>query len=226
MKKIIISLSAITTLLFTGCFIDSDTATVRINLGNIPVTKVEKKPLMDRLLMFFAKEAVAQSNPVALGVIAVHIGAIDSNNQLLAKKTINIGNYPADNIVELNVPARNNVTIIVLGENESQRAGYYGYNTAELNAGETVEMIISIEEAVWGYYAKQISTPSYSPHIISWESAGVPVRYVLVDDYSDEVLYKGDGTEVNVEGSSSSYIFYVEFYMFNLTTAEFYYSDV
>ena len=131
-----------------------------------------------------------------------------------------------DNIVEFNVPARNNITIIVLGENESQKAGYYGYNSADLNAGETVEMTILIEEAVWGFDGKQISTPSYSPHTISWESAGIHVRYVLIDDSSDEVLYNGFGTEANVEGSSGSYIFYVEFEMLNLTTAEFYYSDV
>ncbi len=62
MKKIIISLSAITALLFTGCFVDSDTATVRINLGNLPVAKVEKKSLIDRFLMIFSREAVAQSN--------------------------------------------------------------------------------------------------------------------------------------------------------------------
>lgn len=227
MKKTIISLLAITSLLFTGCFIDSDTATVRINLGNLPIAKVEKKSLIDKFLLIFAKEAVAQSTPPPVEITAVHLAAFDSNKQILAKKTITIGNYPADNIVEFDVPARNNITILVLGENGSQRAGYYGYDAADLNAGETVEMTIHIEAAVWGYFPnKLISTPSnFSPHIISWESAGIPVRYVLIDDYSDEVLYRGYGTEANVDDSSGSYIFYVEFEMFNLKTAEFNYYD-
>jgi len=147
MKKIIIASAAASVLFFTGCFIDSDTATVRINLGNIPVAKVEKKSLIDRFLMVFAKEAVAQEMPG--DIIAVHLGAFDSNNQLLAKKSINVtaGEYPENNIVSFDVPARGGVTIVVLGEREFQyednlfryEISYYGKNEIPLNltAGET-----------------------------------------------------------------------------------------
>lgn len=145
MKKIIIASAATSVLFFTGCFIDSDTATVRINLGNIPVAKVEKKSLIDRFLMVFAKEAVAQ---VPSEIIAVHLGAFDSNNQLLAKKSINVSaeEYPENNIVSFDVPARSGVTIVVLGEEDLmptaniQQISYYGKNDVPLNltAGTTI----------------------------------------------------------------------------------------
>ena len=153
MKKIIISLAAASLLVFSGCFIDSDTATVRINLGNIPVAKVEKKSLIDRFLMIFAKEAVAQEMPG--DIIAVHLGAFDSNNQLLAKKSINVsaGEYPADNVVSFDVPARSGVTIVVLGERFIDEIAlindisHYGKNEVplDLTAGVTETIIVNMQ---------------------------------------------------------------------------------
>lgn len=152
MKKIIISLAAASVLLFTGCFIDSDTATVRINLGNIPVAKVEKKSFIDRFLMIFAKEAVAQSHPYDETVVAVHIGAFDANNQLLAKKSINTHQVTIGEYVEFDVPARNGVTIVVLGEVEvfgpadsEYLISYYG-NSSQLNltAGTTETVFVEM----------------------------------------------------------------------------------
>jgi hypothetical protein len=112
MKKIIISLAAASMFVFSGCFIDSDTATVRINLGNIPVAKVEKKALIDRFLMIFAKEAVAQSHPIDLGISEINFKVFEGNS-LLLEKNILISEYPADNIVELTVPAGTNRVIMI-----------------------------------------------------------------------------------------------------------------
>ncbi len=148
MKKIIISL--ITTsifasiFLFTGCFTDSDTATVKINLGNIPISKtakVKKKSLIDRFLMFFAKEAVAQP----IDVMVVHLGAFDANNRLLAKKSITAmrdGEPVPVNTVEFDVPARSGVRIVVLGEPDYEDGDiYYGCSEPlNLTAGATEEV--------------------------------------------------------------------------------------
>ena len=164
MKKIIISLSTITVLVFTGCFIDSDTATVRINLGNIPVAKVEKKSLIDRFLMIFSKEAEAMAGnpPWDLNVTKVHLGAFDANNQLLAKKSILISSYPTNHIVEFDVPARNGVTIVVLGEvyygEETPYIEYYGKADSDLQeqplnltAGTSVEVEILMFQLNYEY---------------------------------------------------------------------------
>ena len=169
MKKIIIASAAASVLFFTGCFIDSDTATVRINLGNIPVAKVEKKSLIDRFLMIFAKEAVAQEVPTWTGVKVVHLGAFDSSNQLLAKKSLNVtqveeGPVAINTIVEFDVPARNGVTIVVLGEvswgeGEGDFIAYYGGNNPPLTliAGETVNIIVQMVDLnIWSEAYNQL----------------------------------------------------------------------
>ena len=167
MKKMIISIAAASALLFTGCFFDSDTATVQINLGNMPIAKVEKKSLIDRFLLFFAKEAVAQTGPGDFDVTTVHIGAFDSNNQLLAKKSINVtaGEYPENNIVSFDVPARNGVTIVVLGEKEimgsassTYEISYYGKSAPQsLTAGEIKDVSIEVFDLKKTIFADEYS---------------------------------------------------------------------
>ena len=185
MKKTIVSLTATIALVFTGCFIDSDTATVRINLGNIPVAKVEKKSLIDRFLMIFAKEAVAQEMPG--DIIAVHLGAFDSNNQLLAKKSINVsaGEYPADNVVSFDVPARSGVTIVVLGEEvnweDIQIITYYGKNKTPVNltAGSTETVTINMRTI--DQYSEYINYKRVGFSRYEWELITGAKRYYLYD---------------------------------------------
>jgi hypothetical protein len=143
MKKIIISLAAASVLLFTGCFIDSDTATVRINLGNIPVAKVEKKSLIDRFLMIFAKEAVAQSVPGDLGISEINFKVFEGDS-LLVEKNILISEYPVDNIVELTVPAGTNRVIRIsakdIGGALPAKVVYGVMITTDLPSGQTKEI--------------------------------------------------------------------------------------
>ena len=208
MKKIIISLAAASALLFTGCFIDSDTATVRINLGNLPVAKVEKKSLIDRFLMIFAKEAVAQQVP--LGITAVHIGAFDSNNQLLAKKSISVDNYPENNIVSFDVPARSGVTIVVLGEEEimgplpTYEITFYGRNEVPLSltagATENVEIWMNhISELIYISNFRYTSAPAEYNAPIAWDiifgSSKIDLEYNTdqLDPTYFELIYSGSG---------------------------------
>lgn len=147
--KTLITLISAAALILAGCAdLDYEMATVKINLGNIPIAKAEKKTIIDRVLMIFAKEAVAQGLPTA--VTSVHLGAFDSNNQLLANKSISDENYPGNNIVEFDVPARNGVTIVVLGESDPA-IEYYGKadhddmeRPLNLKAGETVSVEIGM----------------------------------------------------------------------------------
>lgn len=146
MKKIIVSLSTIAILIFTGCFIDSDTATVRINLGNIPVAKVEKKSIFDRIVMLFVKEAVAQGVPEWTGVVVVHLGAFDQNNQLVAKKSINASAVPANGNITFDVPAGIRRKIVVLGEVNDGYIDFHGVSDEiDLIAGTVVTVPILMD---------------------------------------------------------------------------------
>lgn len=228
MKKIIISLAAASVLLFTGCLIDSDTATVRINLGNIPVAKVEKKSLIDRFLMIFAKEAVAQEVPYGIEVQVVHLGAFDSNNQLLAKKSINVTQgeptpaAPPPTIVEFDVPARSGVTIVVLGEFTPIVAPgppvitYYGKNETPLNltAGAT-ESISIVMDPLERELLNLVY--DYEPYSISWDNIVGSSAYKMYDpDYefvnSSKINKTTDTSirfmkiEFNFTGRDSEYI--------------------
>lgn len=186
MKKIIISLIASSVLLITGCFIDSDTATVRINLGNMPIAKVEKKSLIDRFLMIFAREAVAQ---VPSGVTAVHIGAFDSNNQLLAKKSISVTQNEgvSNTIVEFDVPARSGVTIVVLGEFTPIVAPgppmitYYGKNDVPLNLTAGATETVTINMRTINQYSEYINYKRVGFSRYEWELITGAKRYYLYD---------------------------------------------
>lgn len=210
MKKIIVSISTITVLVFTGCFIDSDTATVRINLGNIPVTKVEKKSMIDRIVMLFVKEAVAMDdNPPETGLSVVHIGAFDSNNKLLTKKTILLSDYLIiynnDNIVEFLVPARSAVTIVVLGEGDyygEEKIKYYGKNITPLNlvAGQTINIGIQMSQE-FVVFLPQVG------YRREWERVIGASSYKVYD--WDNELYSGQDNYY--EGSSNYYYLEVNF---------------
>lgn len=196
MKKIIVSLTAIIALVFTGCFIDSDTATVRINLGNLPVAKVEKKSFVDRLLMIFSKEAVAMDdNPPETGLTKVHFGAFDSNNQLLAKKTILLSDYLViynnDNLVEFLVPARSGVTIVVLGEGDNDNLNkikYYGKSMQlNLTAGATYSEQINMYELNEAYLEFQEGEGDY----LGWKNISGASSYIIYNWEQTEPYWQG-----------------------------------
>lgn len=224
MKKIIISLIAASIFIFTGCFADSDTATVRINLGNLPVAKtakVEKKSLIDRFLMFFAKEAVAQPSDVSV----IHLGAFDANNQLLAKKNVTAMLYGEPvpvNTVEFDVPARSGVRIVVLGEQETiggpaptDIATWYGCSKPRnLTAGATEEVEVKMEElfSLFGFHNNKFNFrydeehPDHNPSDIPFPSVAIKwdriygvSRYILGYAWNQE----NPGNYINIHDGSN-----------------------
>ncbi|MFA5518769.1 MAG: hypothetical protein WDA74_05875 [Spirochaetota bacterium] len=232
MKKIIISIAAASVFLFTGCFTDSDTATVRINLGNLPVAKVEKKSLIDRFLMIFAKEAVAQEVPEWLGITVVHLGAFDENNKLLAKKRIKatpVSSGSMNTYVEFDVPARSGIRIVVLGEQEEQTenfAEFYGCSVPlNLTAGDIEEVEVQMEYLTnilggWSYIYEinfwYEGEPGDDYVVIKWDRLYGVSNYILKFGYENdfEVIYKGSNEELIYYGddlNDGSYQIELEF---------------
>lgn len=184
MKKIIISLFAITALFFTGCFIDSDTATVRINLGNIPIAKVEKKSFIDRFLLIFAKEAVAQGEPEILGIGEIKILVLNESEQLYIEKIIPISEYPVNNKVELTVPAGTNRTIRISAKDKVDPKVVYGAMIqTNLSPGETREIQVHMLGVPYSVNANTIPSLEISWHIDSAES----LTYEFTVEWSETI---------------------------------------
>lgn len=218
MKKSIIFMVISVLFFLSSCYNDDKNATVRINLGNIPIAKnIEQKSVFEKLFSIFIKSAHAQALPQDFGVIEIHLAALDGN-KVIAKTALDT-NGMTSNIVLFSVPAGDKITILVVGENSSNVAAYYGYNEVDLDAGETSEVTIAMNEAVWSQ-GSTIFTDSWSPHILSWTGSGVPTKYVIIDDMTEVILYNGYGTTAEVPESSNSFRFYVDFWMFDLKTVE------
>ena len=194
MKKIIISLAAASALLFTGCFIDSDTAIVRINLGNLPVAKVEKKSLIDRFLMIFAKEAVAQ---VPADVTSINIRVTGPGINTIEK------NYPMESsVIEMNVPAGNNIRIEIRAFQESVGGGdynnvyTYGFGiTTDLAAGETKNIsayMIGIPYALYANAGNGLD--------VGWSIEG-SLNYQFTVEWSETI----DGEYVELVSGETNY---------------------
>ena len=212
----------ITLLLLAGCFDQSDSAHVVIQLSNLPVAKTASQvPLFDRLLRFFTRDAYAQTPPPT--VSAIHLAAIE-DDQVLVKKSVLIAEMDTSGTVEMLVPSGKDRTILVVARNESYFVEYYGYVTTDLDPGAEVNISITMGSSIWGDGApKTISTPSFDPHIVAWESAGLRVKYYL-RDMAGGLIYEGYGLQVEV-GDIWGFYFQVEFEQFGLRTPEFSYND-
>lgn len=203
MKKIIISIATISVFIFTSCFTDSDTATVKINLGNIPLAKVEKKSIIDRFVALFLKEAVAQAHPSDLDVTIVHLGAFNANNQLLASQRISSDNYPENNTVEFDVPAGVRRKIVVLGEatdpdgepgdEDENIVGYYGVSIAvDLVAGESETVTIEMENSLYDFPGFIINGGNAHPNKLTpaeWTHIVGASGYNIYDDEKNPITY-------------------------------------
>ncbi len=202
MKKIIISIATISVFIFTSCFTDTDTATVKINLGNLPVAKtakVEKKSLIDRFVALFLKEAVAQPVvPEWTYVDKIHLGAFDEDDQLLAKKSIRVTQIEDDSIntvVEFDVPAGIRRKIVVLGEKEDPDLGgkfinYYGVSDDEidLNVGENREVSVNMENVI--EYFPSLNLEDYTTHF----QQNTPATWEHITGASHYEIYTWDGS--------------------------------
>lgn len=224
MKKFLIYIISILLLIFSSCYDDSKNATLRINLGNFQAFHAAaEKPVIDRILMLFSKEAYAQSAPGDL--LRIHIG-IYNGRILVEKRSLSLSDIPVSQIIELEVPAGDNRTILILGENNLNQAGYYGYNTVNLTAGETADVTIDIDAAYWEplynpdplYPRSFVLDDSLTPIRFFWTGSGVRTKYYVVEEFTGTPVYSGYGLETEYTGSEYSFNFYVEFEDFGLRT--------
>jgi len=162
----------------------------------------------------------------------LHIG-IYSGKNLVYKESINGNEITVDgsnSYVEIEVPAGAGRTILVVGEynSDGRYANYYGYNSVDLEAGENADVSIPMSYATWDGTVpgrEFISNPSCGspPYVMTWTSAGVKVRYLIIDNSgaSPIIIYSGYETEY-IDNVSNSYEFYVEFEDFDLRTNTYY----
>lgn len=230
MKKLLLTIITLSVITLNGCY-DPDTATVRINLGNIPIAKHEPKSFIDRILGFFEKDAYAQT---AINFVeTVHIAAYSKNTvvatasiQSVDIQIVSPGVSADYNYVELNVPAGEDITILVTGEdggtfenhnNESYRnVTYYGYKTVNLKAGYTSTVDIAMISTNDLFASLNIN---HDCSYITWDSAGIPLKYVI-EDGAGNILYS-DYSSKPVAVMMATYYFYIEFDAFNNRTSDY-----
>ncbi len=227
MKKIILLIYTVSVLIISGCYDDSKNANIRINLGGLLADqKVEQKSIIDRILLIFSKEAYAQTVPQDL--LRIHIG-IYSGSTLNDKKIIDIANIPVSQIIEFEVSAGDNRTVLVVGENNLNQAGYYGYNNVNLRAGETADVTVSMQSADWvpiygqgSTYARIFAVDNSTvPYKFSWTGSGVKTRYYVEEAFTGIPVYSGPGFEAVYSGGEYSFNLYIEFSDFGLKTPAF-----
>ena len=214
-------------LIFTGCYQEDEKTTVRINLGNLnAVSGVQNRSFIDKVLLIFTKNAYAQTAPADL--IKVHVG-VYNGKILIEKLSIDISSIPSSQVLELQVPAGDNRTILVIGENNLNQAGYYGYSTTDLVPGVTVDVTIALQIAYWeplfspdpAYPRSFAMDGSVTPIKFLWTSSGVWTRYYVEEVFTSNIIYSGYGFETEYSGGEYSFNLYVEFEDFNLKTAPF-----
>ena len=222
MKKIFVSIYTVSFLIFTGCYYDSEKATVRINLGNIPIASHVEKSLLDRVFSAFVKDAYAQTSPQQLGVIRIHLAAYIGDS-LIAKESIDTAGLTSS-VVEFTVPSGDDITILVVGENLSNEAAYYGYNHTPVNlkAGKTENISITVDDvnSIWIPYTTFSNDSSVTPNILFWNSSGVKTKYYIEDQFTSEIIYSGYNLQAEYF-SGYSFNLYVEFEAFGLKTPVF-----
>jgi hypothetical protein len=215
MKKLILTIITLSIITLNGCY-DPDTATVRINLGNIPIAHHEPKSFIDRVLGLFEKEAYADPLPTfGIQITKVHIAAV-SNDTVIATASIDavdidayINMQQVESIIELNVPAGENIRIVVIGEYTPDVGGskilsHYGHNTDDiiLKPGETTSVPIIMEDI-----SDYISFNRYSGQILPlhlyWNK--LPGATVVISGSTSGEIYRGKGTRVDVAGYEDVY---------------------
>jgi len=231
MKRIIISLISILLLVFSSCYDDSNKATVRINLGNMPIAKqVENKSFIDKVFSIFVKDAYAQTVPDAPYFVRnIYLAAYREGTLIAKEKMDTTGMDAANNVVEFKVPAGDNITILVVGESSYEGqdskpvyyAKYYGYNSADLKAGSTSIISVQMFQASWTFDGNynNMELRLDCGNIITWSPAGVKVKYYIQDLDLGTLIYEGyDVKPIQGYGQSSLFNFTVEFEDFNLKT--------
>lgn len=216
MKKNILSIYILSVMLLAGCYDSTDEATVKINLGNLPVAATaNKESLIDRITGFFLKKAYAQTAPG--DIIKIHI-AVMKGDSVFGTESINLSDLGPGYTAEIKVPAGEGRTILVVAENNVNTATYYGYTVKDLNPGVTTDVTINIESASWcDFGCSRLLTYEYygSGNTIFWTDSGIKTRYYLKDAFTGDLLYSGYELQGDA-GNIYNVDFYVEFEVFNL----------
>ncbi|HPS57885.1 MAG TPA: hypothetical protein PK514_07240 [Spirochaetota bacterium] len=238
MKKLILAIITLSIITYTGCY-DPDTATVRINLGNIPIAKHEPKSFIDRILGLFEKEAYAQTtNAENAGVDVVHVAAY-SGNSVIATASIDahdVANSALLDVngsyVELSVPAGEDITFLVVGQsvkyvNDSPAgnyAAYMGLTKQSINAGETANVNVSVF-TLTGVHGTTTDTWSSLINFnvdyqetynrLYWERQGFPVKFQVYSQVWNDATYLYDDGEKIYEDYGQS-VDITEGYVFGL----------
>lgn len=213
-KSVVLLILAISLTITSGCYDDNDTATVRISLGNLPIAKqAEKKPLIDMILCFFSREAVAQSAPA--DIIKLHLVAL-KNDFRIAVKSIDI-NSIKNNTVDFEVPSGKNITIVILGERFNNTTANYNdishygktENPVTLVSGEVININIPM----------LLLNSSY----INIDYSGIPVTWDKVPGASGYTVYNNEyivlqSGQNNFYNSADGEFVTVDFSFVNKTT--------
>lgn len=213
MKKLILTISIMFMLFFTGCY-KEDTATVRISFSNLPVAQIQQKSVMDRIRSFFVKDAYAATAD------ELHIAAV-KGNKLLAVINFNKSDV-SDNTVEMEVPAGDDILIVVLYYYFSVTGGSgYRYGNANVNlvAGKESDVSISVATLLGNTLNFIYNNNNES---CTWNAIPGATKYIL-EGFSDSTGlwynypgYDGHDTNLTVNGYVD-YQLRVYFDYFNVT---------
>jgi hypothetical protein len=215
MKKISVLIITMAFLICAGCY-KEDTATVRINLGNIPVAQnIQQKSVLDRIRSFFVKDAYAAGYPI-------YIAAVKGNKPLevVITNTGEINNHT----VEMEVPAGDGITIVVLYHWMSTgNIFYYGNATVNLEAGKEKDITIDNMIDLNGINGLNFIYNS-NLHNCSWNAIPGATKFILEGQSEstsqwDFVFYEGLETTKNLPDSGYNYLgIKVCFDYFNIIT--------
>jgi len=228
MKKFVISALSVLLLIFSSCYDDTRDATVRINLGKIPVAQSKERSFIDRVFGIFTKDAYAFSQQTVL--VKLHISAYSGNNVLAAETFSIIGGVPPT-YVEITVPAEKNVKILAVAENDQGTAQYYGFASADLTPGSNNNVIVSVYDNSTSHGAGPswagILNFTYSSNssLLKWNSLGIKTKFIVnrvpPTGGPETLYYQGYDTQTVNAQSGYSYYMYIEFEPFPVKTAAF-----
>lgn len=169
MKRTMISLIITSIIFMPGCYDPGKNATVRINLGNMPVAKhVEKKTFLDKVFSLFVKDAYASYANDEFGITFIHIAALSGDTVIAsisidATSTDIVTNGTTDT-VEFEVPAGTERNIVVLGEEGTPGLiTWYGKTdrTYDFAAGDETNVDVQMNEITYTYISLHWSSDYY-----------------------------------------------------------------
>lgn len=185
MKKLnVLLILLFSAVLITGCYDDNKNATVRINLGNMPVAKnIQKRSFIDRVFSVFVKDAYAQTSP--LDLIKLHVAAVKDGKVLSSIDFTKDEIDSEGSIVELPVPEGVNIAIIAVGEISGGYDVYYDGLYTNLVAGEekTISLTMGYLESRLAFIRAADDTNA------SWTGIPGVIEYVLYRDGIE--VYRG-----------------------------------